>query len=406
MIDTETKSDACADRGAQRRRHLPLPITAFALTNALGKTTEEVLGALFGGQSGLVPCQWPLPFATFAGEAAGALAPLDGAERAFDSRAARLLARPLAELAQPIAAAIQRWGAERIGLVLGTSTGGIAETEAAFDAFGAMGALPSGFDFERQHAFHGLVDFARRRTGIAGPAFALSTACSSSGKAFGSAQRLIESGLCDGVLLGGADSLCQTTLRGFGSLEVVSRKRCRPFCADRDGLNIGEGAALLLLERAGAPRAHLLGVGESSDAYHMSHPHPDGAGALAAMQGALDQAGLRPHEVDHVNAHGTGTRANDRIEGLSIARLFGAKIPVVSTKAYTGHLLGAGGATEAIFACAALETGRVPRALDTAPIDPELDLFLPDRALDRPLRAVLSNSFAFGGSNVSVLLGK
>lgn len=383
-----------------------IPITAFALSNALGRTTREVLDALFAGQTGLSPCRWPLPFATFAGEAAGHLKPLGEGERAFDSRAARLLARPLDELETPIAQAIQRWGAGRVGLVLGTSTGGIAETETAFQAFSRAGALPAGFDFEHQHAFHGLVEFARRRTGLAGPAFALSTACSSSGKVFGSAQRLIESGLCDGVLVGGADSLCQTTLRGFGSLQVVSPTRCRPFLADRDGLNIGEGAALLLLERAGTPRAHLIGVGESSDAHHMSHPHPEGLGALAAMRGALAQAGLEPGEVDHVNAHGTGTRANDLIEGRAIATLFGNEVPVVSTKAYTGHLLGAGGATEAIFACAALEAGRIPRALDVAPLDPELDVSLPDRVIDRPLRAVLSNSFAFGGSNVSVLLGR
>ena len=396
MIDNDTRMP----------RHPPLPITAFALTNALGTTTREVLDALFAGQTGLSPCRWPLPFATFAGEVAGVLEPLGNRERAFDSRTARLLARPLAELEIPIASAIRRWGADRIGLILGTSTGGIAETEKAFDAFCQGRALPDDFDFEHQHAFHGLVDFARHRTGIAGPAFAISTACSSSGKVFGSAQRLIESGLCDGVLVGGADSLCQTTLRGFGSLQVVSPRRCRPFCADRDGLNIGEGAALLLLERAGEPRAHLIGVGESSDAYHMSHPHPEGKGALAAMRSALTQAGLQPNEVDHVNAHGTGTQANDLIEGRAIAHLFEHDVPVVSTKAYTGHLLGAGGATEAIFACAALEAGRVPRALDTEPLDPELDIFLPDRALDRPLRAILSNSFAFGGSNVSVLLGK
>ncbi|MDR0966638.1 MAG: beta-ketoacyl-ACP synthase [Myxococcales bacterium] len=388
-------------------RHTPIPITAFALTNALGSTTTEVLAALFAGETGLTACRWPLPFETFAGEAKGELAPLTTPEeRAFDSRAARLLARALDELESPIAQARCRWGAARIGLVLGTSTGGIAETERAFDAFRATGAIPADFDFERQHAFGGLVEFARQRTGIDGPAFALSTACSSSGKVFGSAQRLIESGLCDAVLIGGADSLCQTTLRGFGSLEVVSRMRCRPFCADREGLNIGEGAALLLLEREGLARAHLLGVGESSDAYHMSHPHPDGFGALAAMRGALAQAGRTPEEVDHINAHGTGTQANDLIEGRAIAALFGAKIPVVSTKAYTGHLLGAGGATEAIFACASLEAGRLPRALDTQPLDPALDIFLPERALDCPLKNVLSNSFAFGGSNVSVLLGK
>ena len=240
-------NDACDS--APSFRPNPLPITAFALTNALGRTTEEVLDALFAGRTGLMPCRLPLPFPTFAGEVAGELDAV--LPKAFDSRAARILARPLLELSSAIARAIERWGSRRVGLVLGTSTGGIAETEAAFEAFSRTGELPRDFDFERQHAFHGLVEFARQSTGIEGPAFALSTACSSSGKVFGSAQRLIASGLCDAVLVGGADSLCQTTLRGFGSLQVVSKRRCRPFCADRDGLNIGEGAALLLLEREG-----------------------------------------------------------------------------------------------------------------------------------------------------------
>ncbi len=395
-------NDACDS--APSFRPNPLPITAFALTNALGRTTEEVLDALFAGRTGLMPCRLPLPFPTFAGEVAGELDAV--LPKAFDSRAARILARPLLELSGAIARAIERWGSRRVGLVLGTSTGGIAETEAAFEAFSRTGELPRDFDFERQHAFHGLVEFARQSTGIEGPTFALSTACSSSGKVFGSAQRLIASGLCDAVLVGGADSLCQTTLRGFGSLQVVSKRRCRPFCADRDGLNIGEGAALLLLEREGECVSRLYGVGESADAHHMSHPHPEGLGALAAMRGALSQAGLNPGEIDHINAHGTGTRANDLIEGRAIQKLFGSAVPVVSTKAYTGHLLGAGGATEAIFACAAIARGRVPRALDTTPIDPELDLFLPVQVLDTPPRTVLSNSFAFGGSNVSLILGR
>ena len=388
----------------------PIPITAYALTNCLGESTAEVLDNLFAGNCGLAPCRWPLPFSTYAGEAKGGLAPLPEAEKAFDSRAARLLARTLDEMAQSAARAIRAWGSHRVGLVLGTSTGGIAVTEAAYEAFKTAGSLPERFDFERQHSFGGLVEFARRRTGIQGPAYAVSTACSSSGKVFGCAQRLIESGLCDAVLVGGSDSLCQTTLRGFGSLEVVSPELCRPFSAQRNGLNIGEGAALLLLERhpSGGARAmaNLLGVGESSDAWHMSHPHPEGIGALAAMEQALSQASLSPSQVDHVNAHGTGTKANDEVEGRAIQKLLGSGVPVVSTKAYTGHMLGAGGASEAVFAIASIQRGLVPMALRAEPIDSAFELNIPTEVLRRDVNVVLSNSFAFGGSNVCVALGQ
>ncbi len=390
--------------------HSSLPITAYALTNCLGACTAEVLDNLFAGNCGLTPCRWPLPFSTYAGEAKGGLAPLPEAEKAFDSRAARLLARTLDEMAESAARAIRTWGSRRVGLVLGTSTGGIAETEGAFEAWKTAGSVPESFDFERQHAFGGLVEFARRRLGIDGPAYAVSTACSSSGKVLGCAQRLIRSGLCDAVLAGGSDSLCQTTLRGFGSLEVVSPELCRPFSAQRNGLNIGEGAALLLVEReisSGADAlARLLGVGETSDAWHMSHPHPEGIGALAAMKEALDQAGLSPSDVDHVNAHGTGTKANDEVEGKAIQALLGSSVPVVSTKAYTGHMLGAGGASEAVFAIACIQRGLVPMALRSEPIDPAFELNIPTEVLRREVNVVLSNSFAFGGSNVCVALGK
>lgn len=391
-------------------RHSPLPITAFALTNCLGASTQEVLDNLFAGNCGLSPCKWPLPFTTWAGEAKGELAALPESEKAYDSRAARLLARPLSEMTGAIAHALKTWGSHRVGIVLGTSTGGIAETEAAAEAFRETGAVPSSFDFDRQHAFGGLVEFARTRTGIQGPAYAVSTACSSSGKVLACAQRLIMSGICDAVLVGGSDSLCQTTLRGFGSLEVVSSQPCRPFCAERNGLNIGEGAALLLVEREATDgakaQAKLLGVGESSDAWHMSHPHPEGVGAIAAMRQALDQAGLTPSDVDHVNAHGTGTNANDEVEGKAIQSLLGSGVPVVSTKAYTGHMLGAGGASEAIFAIAAIQRGVVPMALRAHPLDSAFSIFVPEAPVARDLNVVLSNSFAFGGSNVCVAIGK
>jgi len=245
----------------------------------------------------------------------------------------------------------------------------------------------------------------KRATGAGGPGYAVSTACSSSGKVLGSARRLLRAGLADAVLVGGADSLCRTTLCGFHSLEVLSKTPCRPFCAGRDGTTIGEGAAFLLLEREGDGPARLLGVGESCDAHHMSHPHPEGLGAEAAMAGALAQAGLAPHEVDHVNAHGTATQLNDAAESKAIFRLFGDRVPVASTKGYTGHLLGAAAATEAVFAVAAIEQGWIPASLGCDPQDPALAVSLCRERRERRCRAVLSNSFAFGGSNVAVLFG-
>lgn len=381
------------------------PVTAYALTNALGATTAEVVASLSRGEGGLAPCRWPLPFATFAGEVRGELCALTGDEAAYDCRLGRIAGRLLEEMGPAIARACARWGRERVGVVLGTSTGGILETERAFDAYQREGRLPARFDFERQHAFHALVELVQRRTGAAGPAYAVSTACSSSAKVLGAARRLLAAGLADAVLVGGVDSLCQTTLRGFRSLEVLSSKLCRPFSKERDGLNIGEGGALLLIEREADAAVHLLGVGETADAHHMSHPHPEGIGMKASMLEALAQAQVSPSEVDYVNAHGTGTQLNDLTEGKAIAAIFGSEVPVVSTKAYTGHMLGAGGATEAIFSIVAIEQGWVPAALRADPPDPEIPIHLPQARLERPVRKVLSNSFAFGGSNVSVLFG-
>jgi 3-oxoacyl-[acyl-carrier-protein] synthase-1 len=305
-----------------------------------------------------------------------------------------------------VTAAVARRGADRVAVVAATSTGGILESEYAYRHHLRTGRLPERFDLDRQHAFHGLVEIVRRVTGAEGPGYVISTACSSSAKVFGAARRLLVAGLADAVLVGGADSLCETTLRGFGSLQALSRRPCRPFSAERDGTTIGEGAAFALLERDGDGPARLLGVGESSDAHHMSHPHPDGAGARSAMEAALAQARVGPGEVDHVNAHGTGTPANDGAEARAISGLLGDALPVTSTKSYTGHLLGAAGAAEAVIALLCLERGLVPANLGVHPVDPAVPIAVVRAPEERRLRTVLSNSFAFGGSNVSVLLGR
>jgi 3-oxoacyl-[acyl-carrier-protein] synthase-1 len=293
-----------------------------------------------------------------------------------------------------------------VALILGTSTGGIRETERAWEIFVNTGLIPSTFDYGRQHCFDGLLTLLQKKTGIGGPCYVVSTACSSSGKVFGVAQRLLGADFVDAVLIGGVDTLCHTTLRGFHSLQLLSKQACRPFAEDRDGLSIGEGAAWLILERDGDGLASLLGVGESCDAHHISQPHPQGKGAYLAMSKALWQAGISPEEVDYINAHGTATPSNDLAEGQAIAALFGARTPVVSTKGYTGHMLGASGATEAVFSIISIMQGYIPLSLGAKKVDPAISILINSQEKkEQRCQLVLSNSFAFGGNNVSVLLG-
>jgi 3-oxoacyl-[acyl-carrier-protein] synthase-1 len=379
------------------------PVTAHAAANALGATTREVVARLREARSGLGPCPLPVPFEAPSGVCAAPALPASLAD--CDSPTARLAVAGLDEVRPALARALARHGADRVALVVGTTTAGLARTERAHATLRRTGALPADYDLHRQHSYGALLELLRRATGIAGPAFVVSTACSASAKAFGSAQRMLDAGVVDAVLVGGVDALCETTLRGFHCLEILSAEPCRPLSRARAGINIGEGVAYLLLERAGDGPARLLGVGESSDAHHMSAPHPEGAGARAAMQAALAQAAVAPADVDYVNAHSPGTRLNDLSEALAIETLLGRDVPVVSTKGYTGHLLGAGGATEAIFAIVAIEQGWIPASLGADPVDAELHLAIPTARLDRACRRVLSNSFAFGGSNVSLLFG-
>jgi 3-oxoacyl-[acyl-carrier-protein] synthase I len=380
-----------------------IAVTALAAGNALGATTREVLGGLAAGRTGLAPARLDLPFETVCGVYPQELSALPGPLAAYDSGVARVALAVLKDIEDPVRRAAQRWGPERVGIVVGTSTGGIRESERAFAHWTRAGSLPASFALARQHAYHALLDVLRLHTGLAGPGAVLSTACSSSAAVFGSARRLIRSGVLDAVLVGGVDTLCDITLRGFRALSALSAAPCRPFAVGRDGISIGEGGAFLLLERDGDALARLLGVGESCDAHHMSHPHPEGVGARMAMRAALAEAGLAT--VDHVNAHGTGTPANDAVEGAAIAAVVGPDVPVASTKGYTGHLLGAAGATEAVFAIEAIRTGQVPASLGSAPVDPAISIRVAQVAERRPIRTVLSNSFAFGGNNVSLLFG-
>jgi 3-oxoacyl-[acyl-carrier-protein] synthase I len=389
----------------------PLSITAYTLSNALGSGLQDQLFALKSGHSGLRPCDLETAdLATWIGRVDGLEqveipAPL----REYDCRNNRLayLALQQDDFLSSLQQAIARHGADRIGIFIGTSTSGIAATEAAYQQYVGSGVLANDFAIGKTHNIFSAADFLRRLLGLQGPALAISTACSSSAKVFASAHRYIETGLCDAALVGGVDSICLTTLYGFNSLDLISEQPCRPWDKSRNGINIGEAAGFALLERraisSGTPQ--LLGYGESSDAYHMSSPHPEGAGAILAMQQALAGAGLSPAQIDYINLHGTATRSNDRAEDRAVTQLFGRATPCSSTKGFTGHTLGAAGICEAIFCLLALREGFLPQTLQCEAIDPELEsavLLQPESA---DISRVLTNSFGFGGNNCSLLFG-
>jgi 3-oxoacyl-[acyl-carrier-protein] synthase-1 len=324
-------------------------------------------------------------------------------------RAGAELALRTDRFGEAVAAARARLGAHRVAVVVGTSTAGIEETEQAH-ARRTPGttALPADFDYARTHDLQALANYLRARLGLAGPALVVSTACTSGARAIMQAASLIAAGLADAAVTGGVDSLCRLTLNGFGSLQLLSAGPTRPCAGDRDGISIGEAAGLLLLERpeAASPGTPLLlGAGASSDAHHMSSPHPDGLGAVTAMRAALDAAGLDASEIDYVNLHGTGTRANDAMENRAVHHIFGDAAPCSSTKGYMGHTLGASGAVEAILSTIAIEDGLIPGCLGIEAADPEFQSRVAIANAPAPLRRVMSNSFGFGGSNCSLVLG-
>lgn len=383
----------------------PQPITGVSAINCLGATLDETREALRTGRSGLGTCPIELPFEVLVGAIGSPLPELPRALAPWSTRTAQIAQAMILELEAPLQTMRARWRPERIAVLLGTSTAGADVTENAYREFLEQGALPHDYDLFRQHTYGAILHVMCELVGAKGPAWVASTACTSSAKPFATARRLIEADVIDAAVVGGIDTLCGMTLQGFRSLDALSKTRCRPFAADRDGLNIGEGGALLLIEREGDARALLEGVGESSDAYHISGPHPEGDGARLAMERALADAGLDAMAVDHVNAHGTGTRLNDAAESLAITSVLSHAPPVVSTKAYTGHLLGGAGATEAAIAMLAITEGWIPASLGALPLDESIEARVVAERMDGRFRHVLSNSFAFGGNNVSVLLG-
>ncbi|MDR2837356.1 MAG: beta-ketoacyl-[acyl-carrier-protein] synthase family protein [Azonexus sp.] len=388
-----------------------LALTCYTTVNALGRGLAPTLAALREGRSGLRPCDlMDAALTTWIGRVEGVEdEPVIARLSEYDCRNNRLAMLGLAAdgFAAAVAKARERYGAHRVAVIIGTSTSGILSTELAYRQRDAAGKLPPDFHYRTTHENYSVTDFVCHYLGLQGLAFTISTACSSSAKVFASASRLIACGLCDAAVVGGVDSLCFTTLYGFSSLEIVSTSPCRPADAGRNGISIGEAAGFALLEKTDGRAGDicLLGYGESSDAYHMSTPHPEGAGARLAMARALERGGLSAADIDYINLHGTATRANDAAENLAVAALFGNRVACSSTKGWTGHTLGAAGITEAVIAALAIREGLLPMSLNTVTVDPEFTMKVLLANRNQPVRRVLSNSFGFGGSNASLILG-
>lgn len=390
-----------------------LVLSHYTMVNALGVGVAVSMQALRTRRSGLRPCDFlDVALPTHIGRVDGVeMAALPESLRNYESRNNRLALMALTQddFQAAVARARARYGADRIAVVVGTSTSGVLETESAYRRRDPdTGALPADFFYRQTQNIYSSGDFARTFLALHGPSFVVSTACSSSTKVFASAARLIQAGFCDAAVVGGVDSLCKSTLHGFSSLELTSSEPCRPCDAQRNGISVGEGAGFALLERiekADQARSLLLGYGESADAYHMSTPHPEGLGAVLAMERALAMARLEADAIDYINLHGTATRINDAAEDKAVSRIFGKSVPCSSTKGWTGHALGAAGIIEAIFASVCMAHDVMPGNLNARSIDPS---FASRMLLDnesRPLRTVMSNSFGFGGNNCSLILG-
>jgi 3-oxoacyl-[acyl-carrier-protein] synthase-1 len=389
----------------------PLAVTSYTVTSAAGRGRAAHLDALIRERTGLSELRFEdSALACWIGK-------VDGLESvslpqelaAFDCRNNRLAELALAQdgFTEAVAAARARYGATRIGVFMGTSTSGVRQTELAYRERKANQAepLPDWFDYHATQSTSSIAEYTRLRLGLDGVTAAVSAACASSAKVFASAARAIEAGFCDAAVVGGVDSLCLTTLYGFNALQLVSTDICRPADAERKGLSLGEAGGYALLERASAPGALCcLGVGESSDAHHMSQPRPDGAGAAAAMRAALGSHD--PARVSYINLHGTATPANDTAEDAAVMTLFGANLPCSSTKGWTGHTLGAAGIVEAGISLLAIENGFLPRSLNTRTRDPKLNSAVLLEARHTSVDSVLSNSMGFGGTNCALLFGR
>ena len=392
----------------------PCAIVAVGITTALGTGVEATWARLLArDQSRLTVRDDLVPGRSLlVGQIREPLAPLDPSLARYACRNNEASLTALRQIEPEVRRAMARVGRDRVAVVMGSSTSGVASAENAIEARGRTGALPPTFDYV-QFEMGGVAEFIAESLGVAGPAYTISTACSSGAKAIAAARTLLALEVCDAVIAGGTDTLCRLTANGFTSLQAVADEPSNPFSVNRRGLTLGEGAAILLLERA-PTGVQVIGVGESSDAFHMSSPDPDGAGAEQAMRAALRDAGLEPAQIAYVNLHGTGTPLNDATESAAVARVFGGEVPCSSTKPLVGHALGASGAIEIAF-CWMVLSRRAPEGLCLPPHcwDGVPDPALPplhlvgkgERAPAGARAAVLTNSFGFGGNNCAVILG-
>lgn len=379
----------------------------MAMISALGSDPDEIKARLLNGTPRLDKCQDyhsshpALPL----GKVQEELAELPLSDSKWQSRNNQIAWTVACQILPEIKAAIEKFGADRVGVVVGTSTSGIGDSEAYLRQRAESGTLSEKYHYGLQE-MGATASFVALATGARGPAFGVSTACSSGAKALASARRLIRSGFCDAVIAGGVDSLCQLTVQGFASLEAISTEQCNPFSRNRNGINIGEAGGLFLMSKDESD-IELVGVGESSDAHHISAPDPTGAGAIRCMTLALEDANISPEKIDYLNLHGTATALNDQMESRAVANVFQESVPCSSTKPFTGHTLGAAGALEAAICWLALRDGMIPRHLWDGCHDPDLpELALSKGEQNCSVNYALSNSFAFGGNNISLILRK
>lgn len=385
-----------------------LPVTAFTATTALGHGNAAQWSALSNQRSGLAPNDFTdEPLATHIGCVADLDTPLDGHFAEYDCRNNRLAERALAAdgFADAVAGACARYGADRVALAVGTSTASIGETEDGYRDLDENGHFRPDRRRPIVHTPHSLGRFVAERLGLGGPQTTIATACSSSAKVFAQAARLIRLDLADAVVVGGVDSLCASVLFGFNALGLVAPEPCQPFDRARAGISIGEAGGFALVERGGAG-PQLSGYGESSDAHHMSSPHPEGLGARIAIESALARAGLTASDIGHANLHGTATPANDSVEAALVASMFPATLAAASTKSATGHTLGAAGIIEAVFALLALERSVAIGTIGLTDPDPLCGPQIRAANEARPFNHVLSTSFGFGGNNAALVFSR
>lgn len=381
-------------------------LSALGIINNLGDSKENVLfNAISGNQDKLIENHLFPDKTIYTGDVTSELPSI--INETYNFRANQLLLHCFYQIETGWSTITSKYKLSRIGIVLGSNNAGIEKFENYFGDYFINGVLPK--KLKTEWLENGtLVDFLKEVTKAKGPGYGISTACSSSAKAFAVARNFIEQDICDAVLVGGVDDLCSFTIRGFNALGAYSKGKTNPFSRNRDGINIGEGAALFIMEK-GNDGIKLMGIGESSDAYHITSPDPNGKGAILSMKRALADAQLDSEEIDYINLHGTGTFHNDLAETKAVNEVFPDKhVVCASTKSLTGHLLGAAGAVEAGFCWLMLSDynrdGKlIPHIYDG--IDMENPLNFVQKDSSKSIRYCLSNSFAFGGSNATIILG-